>query len=206
MHNLTVLILERLMATVFLLILFITILYHNVVKGNHIPNSLSHNQSYLLYKVIAVTSDHHYFKKNNLFVFLSDNKYTIDKVLNMEKDNNLISAEVILKTESGRSVLKEGIPVISENIEQFQPSNKIIKDASNRLEKLNFTVFNNNITLTIYGKVDTFEKVFNLKLDIEKDTSTGQIKITPNKKVDIPNELTDIIEEVIFTPPPTLYK
>ena len=78
-----------------------------------------------------------------------------------------ISAEVILKSESGRSMASSDIPITSENIEEFQPSEQVTKDATNRFKQLGFAVFSNGLTLTIEGEKSLFEKVFKVKLTRE---------------------------------------
>jgi subtilase family serine protease len=81
-----------------------------------------------------------------------------------------ISAEVILRSKSGRSMDSSNVPITSENIEEFQPSEQVINDATNRFKQLGFAVFSNGLTLTIEGEKSLFEKVFKVKLTLEKWT------------------------------------
>jgi subtilase family serine protease len=116
-----------------------------------------------------------------------------------------ISAEVILKSESGRSMASSDIPITSENIEEFQPSEQVTKDATNRFKQLGFAVFSNGLTLTIEGEKSLFEKVFKVKLTLEKNGRTGRIEVRSDKQLSIPDSLSDIVEKVVFTPPPEFF-
>ena len=120
----------------------------------------------------------------------------------MVLDNETISSEVILKSKTGRS-LTEGIPITSENIKDFQPSQETINEAVEIFRELGFTVSPSNVTITIVGTKNLFEEVFNTKLQI-KTTDKG-ISIKPPRDLIIPNSLRHIVEKVIFIPPPEYF-
>jgi hypothetical protein len=116
-----------------------------------------------------------------------------------------ILAEVILKSESGRSMVKSNIPITSENIGEFQPSEQVIKNGTNRFKQLGFTVFSNGLTLTIEGEKSLFEKVFKVKLTLKKGGRTGRLDVRSDKQLSIPASLSDIAEKVVFTPSPEFF-
>ena len=85
---------------------------------------------------------------NNLYVdslFLYST-YNFKNINNIKKNNALanmikvttssISAEVILKSESGRSMTSSNVSITSENIEEFRPSEQVIKDATKHLKQM----------------------------------------------------------------------
>ena len=112
-----------------------------------------------------------------------------------------ILAEVILKSKSGRSMVSSDDNITSENIEEFRPSQQVIKDATDRLKKLGFTVISGGITLTIKGEKALFEKVFKVNLTFEKIGLAGKIEVHSDKQLSVPAGISDIVEKVIFTPP-----
>ena len=116
--------------------------------------------------------------------------------------NETISAEVILKSKTGRS-LTEGIPITSENIKDFKPSQETINEAEEKFRELGFTVLPANITITIVGTKTLFEKVFGTKLQIK--TIDKRISIRSMEDLTIPDSLRNSIEKVIFIPPPEYF-
>ena len=154
---------------------------------------------------------------NNLYVdslFLYST-YNFKNINNIKKNNALanmikvttssISAEVILKSESGRSMTSSNVSITSENIEEFRPSEQVIKDATKHLKQLGFAVFSNGLTLTIEGEKSLFEKVFKVKLTLEKKGRTSRIEVRSDKQLSIPAKLSEIVEKVVFTPPPEFF-
>ena len=152
------------------------------------------------------TSNEPFYKdKTNIIIFPPYYIDVQDDVIDVQKGNIDISAEVILKAKGGRSMINDNTPITSENIEQFQPSYDSIKNTADILEKLHFVVINNNLTITIQGKPDLFEKVFDVKLTVEKNMSTGKIAVTSDRELNIPDILTDMVEGVVFTPSPDFH-
>ena len=86
----------------------------------------------------------------------------------MEKQYaNKISAEVILKSKTNQSMVDTPDMVTSEHIEQFRPDSKTVEKAKNKLQELGFEVSSfSGITLTVVGKPELFEKIFDVKLTI----------------------------------------
>ena len=117
----------------------------------------------------------------------------------------IISAEVILKSKSGRSLARAGIAITAENIEEFSPAPETITEATRRLEELGFTVSQSGVTLTLLGKQLQFEEVFRTKLTLEKDEPTGGIIVHPSGELVIPDSLSNTVEKVVFPEPPEFF-
>ena len=116
-----------------------------------------------------------------------------------------ISAEVILKSNSGRSMVSSEVPITSENIEEFRLSVQVINYVTRYLKQLGFAVSSNGLTLTIEGEKSLFEKVFKIKLTMEKKGGTARIRVSLNKEPSIPDNLTEVVEKIVFTPPPEYF-
>ena len=118
---------------------------------------------------------------------------------------SLISAEVILKWEGGQSLVDADVPITSQNIADFRPSKKLLNDAISRFNKLGFDASSNGFTLTISGRKSLFEEVFKVKLTIDIAKNIRRINVRPETDLSIPHILSDIVERVVFTPPPQLF-
>ena len=114
---------------------------------------------------------------------------------------SLISAEVILRSKSGHSLVSEDTAVTSANVEEFYPSAETINNAASKLKSLGFDVSPSAISLTIIGKPVLFERVFDTKLATAK-TREGTV-INFDKEPRIPSSLENTVEKVIFPPPIT---
>lgn len=119
--------------------------------------------------------------------------------------SSTISAEVILKSKSGRSLARMDVAITAKNIEEFTPAAETIAKATRRLQKLGFTVAQSGVTLTILGKPAQFEEVFRVKLTLKKDEPTGGIIVHPDGELVIPDSLRDVVEKVVFPEPPEFF-
>lgn len=118
----------------------------------------------------------------------------------MTPDNEIISAEVILKSISGRS-LTDDVPITSKNIKEFQPSQETINETSQIISKFGFRVMPSNITITIVGSKSLFEEVFDTNLEIDATTKEVYVKKS-DRDLTIPSSLRNLVEKVVFIPPP----
>lgn len=118
----------------------------------------------------------------------------------MTPENEIISAEVILKSISGRS-LTDDVPITSKNIKEFQPSQETINETSQIISKFGFRVMPSNITITIVGSKSLFEEVFDTKLEIDATTKEVYVKKS-DRDLTIPSSLRNLVEKVVFIPPP----
>jgi hypothetical protein len=115
-----------------------------------------------------------------------------------------ISAEVVLKSKSGRSLVNEDFAVTSENIEEFSPTQETINKAIHGLKELGFSVPQTGITLTIVGNKTQFEEVFNIKLTLSRDKQKYGITVKSDREPAVPHVLKDVVEKVVFISPPEL--
>lgn len=116
-----------------------------------------------------------------------------------------ISAEVILKSKSGRSLVGKDVAITAENIEDFAPAPETVARATRGLQRLDFTVVQSGITLTIMGSPQQFETVFKVEITVEKDEETGNIIVHPEGEAAIPESLKDVVEGVVFPEPPEFF-
>jgi subtilase family serine protease len=121
----------------------------------------------------------------------------------MSNSDPIVSAEVILKSGTGRSLADEGVTITSENVHEFRPRPETITEASALLEHLGFTIPHAGITLTITGKLSQFEQTFQVKLNVRK-ADVG-IAVQTDKEATIPPSISHVIEKVVFVPPPELF-
>ena len=124
------------------------------------------------------------------------------------KKGQLISAQVVLKSASGKSV--DGKTAItSENIADYAPSPNTATSAAAGFREAGFEVGNmvgNSFSIT--APKSTFEKFFKIKLRAEE---RGDVKVTAAKgategyeiplKV-LPGNLSQLVDAVTFSPPP----
>jgi hypothetical protein len=123
----------------------------------------------------------------------------------MEQPDRTISAEVILRSKSGRSLTHPGAQVTAENVEEFEPAPETLTEAVHRFEELGFNVVQSGITLTLMGSLEQFETVFGVKLSIEKNIRTKQPFVHPEGELKIPESLSDVVETVVFPRPPEYF-
>lgn len=123
----------------------------------------------------------------------------------VQKTSPIISAEAILKSKSGRSLAHEDVAITAKNVAEFTPAPETIAKATSQFEQLGFTVSHAALTLTLTGKPELFEKVFKVKLNLEKEQQTGGVIVHPMGELSLPDPLRDVVEEVVFPEPPELF-
>jgi hypothetical protein len=123
----------------------------------------------------------------------------------MLKDSEEISAEVILKSRSGRSLADADAVVTAETLEEFAPAPETVIKATQCLKHLGFTVVHTGVTLTILGKKELFEDVFTIQLTLKEDEKTGSVIIHCNGDVSIPKSLKNVVKDVVFPEPPEFF-
>jgi hypothetical protein len=116
-----------------------------------------------------------------------------------------VSAEVILKSKSGRSLARPGVVITAENVEEFMPARETIAEATRHLQGSGFTVIQSDVTLTLLGKPAQFEELFGVKLTLEKHEPTGGITVKPDGELVIPDSLKNVVDEVVFPEPPEFF-
>ena len=123
----------------------------------------------------------------------------------MSKDSEEISAEVIVKSRSGRSLTDVDAVVTAETLEEFAPAPETVAKATTRLQQLGFTVVHTGVTLTILGGKKLFEDVFTVQLTLKKDEKTGSVLVHPKGDISIPKSLKNVVEDVVFPEPPEFF-
>jgi hypothetical protein len=116
-----------------------------------------------------------------------------------------ISAEVILRSRSGRSLSSPDEPVTAENVEQFGPTEATVAEARRRLEELGFVVPHSGVTLTVLGDAARFERVFGVKLAVEEDELAGDLAVRAEGEPVVPDSLAGVVEAVVFPEPPEFF-
>jgi hypothetical protein len=132
-------------------------------------------------------------------------KYSTGGVVMTQNISPILSAEVLLKSRSGRSMASPDVAITAENVEEFTPTPETIAEATKRLQELGFTVSQVGVTLTIEGELARFEKVFGVKLNVERDEAPGNVIVQPESELVIPESLKGVIEQVVFPKPPEFF-
>lgn len=114
----------------------------------------------------------------------------------------MLSSEVILKSKSGRSLTNEDGAITSENIDEYSPSDETILEAKQAFNKLGFSTPQSGITLTIVGQKSQFEKIFQIEITETRDETSNCMRIDYNKEPKIPPNIANIVEKIVFIPPP----
>ena len=115
----------------------------------------------------------------------------------------IISAEVILKSKSGKSFLATN-SVTSENIDEFLADKNTISQATIILEDFGFTALESETSISIVGTSNLFEKIFKIKIKINKD-DLGNLSVNLDKKPIVPMTLKNYVEAIIFPEKPEYF-
>lgn len=120
----------------------------------------------------------------------------------------IVTAEVILRSPDGRSILEAAEGVTVASIEKYRPGKKTIDEACEKLTTLGFEVVQIGVvSITISGERTTFERVFRTKLDRPVRGAPGdQRAIYQNRySIRIPEELQSQVAAVSFPIPPEFH-
>ena len=116
----------------------------------------------------------------------------------------LISAEIILKSKSGKSMLAPGVVVTSENVFEFAPKEDTMNKISEILQDIGFNVVCGMNSISIEGTKILFENIFKTKIIIEKkDKSFFEIKNDPPML--IPSSMKNYVEKIFFPEQPEYF-
>jgi subtilase family serine protease len=123
------------------------------------------------------------------------------------KEEREISAQVVLRPESGKS-FDGSTEITSANIQEYLPSSETIRRVRGAFISNGFDVepvYANSFAIT--AKAERFEEVFHTKLQmdethgvqvIQQDNTTGNELPLEG----LPKSIIPLIEAVTFTPPP----
>jgi hypothetical protein len=145
--------------------------------------------------------------KSKLFiVLLPFFSYISCKPLNrtISKSENMVTANITLKSESGASIFDKDAMVTSETIEQYKPSKSTIQKAKKALKSADFEVSTNGLGLFVSTNLENFEKVLNVKLMETK--SQNQTTFKADKKIVVPEQWKSIIESIDLSEPVEYFK
>ena len=145
--------------------------------------------------------------KFNCFTFLflfyiSFSCKTLPK--SVSKLENMVTANITLKSESGASIFDDVAMVTSETIEQYKPSKSTIQKAKKALKSADFEVSTNGLGLFVSTNLENFEKVLNVKLIESKSQNQTQFKT--EKKIIVPEQWKSIIESIDLSEPVEYFK
>lgn len=123
------------------------------------------------------------------------------------KKEKIISAQVILRPESGKSVTGQEA-ITSENIRDYLPSPESFQAAAQSFAAAGFEVSAAGPTgFSITAPASTFEKVFNTKVRSQEGGGVKAMRQDESEDYELPlrglsKEMSQHIEAVTFTPPP----
>lgn len=115
-----------------------------------------------------------------------------------------ISAEVILKSKTGKSMFEPGVVVTSENVSDFKPDETSISKVSDILCEMGFKISCGEHSISIEGSKILFEKIFKIKITIGKDKNQT-FKIKNNVPINVPSSLKNYVEKIFFPEPPEYF-
>jgi subtilase family serine protease len=122
-----------------------------------------------------------------------------------QETSPIISAEVVLQSRSGQSLLTTTEPVTSANVEVFSPTPEIVAKATQQLRSLGFAVLSTGITLTVQAEASLFESVFHVPIVLHRDAVTGTMQAEPSGEAIIPDDLSSVVEAIVFPQPPDFF-
>lgn len=103
--------------------------------------------------------------------------------MSMHLSDQTVSAEVVLKSRTGQSLMTTNTPITAANIDQLRPTQETISEAKRLFEAEGFTVISSGITLTFYGTRSQFVKLLGVNWE------EGSPKI--------PQNMTHLVERIV---------
>lgn len=123
------------------------------------------------------------------------------------KKEKIISAQVILRPASGKSVTGQDA-ITSENIRDYMPSPESFQAAAQSFAAAGFEVSAAGPTgFSITAPASTFEKVFNTSVRSQEGRGIEAVRKDKSASYELPlrglsGDLSRYVEAVTFTPPP----
>jgi phosphosulfolactate synthase (CoM biosynthesis protein A) len=121
---------------------------------------------------------------------------------------SIVTAEVILRTSDGRSILDATEGVTADTIAAYRVSKDVIDEVSRKLAALGFEVTEiGPVSVTIVGAPAVFESVFQTKLVLDADKAGGgrPAFYQAQNALQIPEELASLVVAVTLPVPPEFY-
>ena len=132
----------------------------------------------------------------------SSSKVNLPKSIAMS-DSATVTAQVILRTTSGRSLATDGASVTSETIHLYRPAKATVRKAKKTLEKAGFQVVVSDMTLSLSGSPDLFSRYFNTSFERVRSESAPFFK--PLSPLQLPADLSKLVETVAISTPPDFH-
>jgi hypothetical protein len=127
--------------------------------------------------------------------------------------SELVTAEVILRSADGTSILDAQEGITAANIAEYQVGKEVIEEASEKLTSLGFRVLQTGpVSLTISADKELFQRVFQAKIEPHStdlmDTKVRGVETTyyeAVQPVDIPEEFSSLVADVVLPTPPMFF-
>jgi len=115
----------------------------------------------------------------------------------------LVSAQVFLRSTSGRSLRESAGGPLSADLAPFRAKEADVAAVFRHFQSLGFTVYRDELglALTIEASPSVFAKVFRIPASQLSSTSAAE-----TTRLDPPNELREMIEEILVTPKPEFFQ
>jgi hypothetical protein len=105
---------------------------------------------------------------------------------------DLVTAEVVLRSPAGTSVVDATEPIDASTVGGHMPSQEAVAEAARRLAELGFDVAQGGpVTVTVRGEPELFERTFG---------TAG-----PGGEPEVPQGLRDVVAAVAFPQKPELF-
>ncbi len=124
-----------------------------------------------------------------------------------------VTAEVILRSTDGSSILDAKESITAENIEKYRIGKEVMEEATKKLEGLGFEVVQAGpVGVTISGDKALFESVFQTTLEARgaeiMGTKVSGVKASyyeATEPIKIPDELSSLVADVALPTPPEFF-
>jgi hypothetical protein len=118
------------------------------------------------------------------------------------KDETTASAQVFLRSSSGRSVRELATGPLPTDLSPYRASGTTVDAVVRHLEACGFQVFRDEmgLALTIQGQASVFVKVFG----VTRETVTS-VRADTTIRLRAPREIAEYVDEIVVTPKPELF-
>lgn len=120
-----------------------------------------------------------------------------------------VTAEVILRTRGGESLVDAGEPPTSENIDRYKVEDDVASEATKKLNELSIKVLQTGpVSLSISAEKEVFERVFQTRLGEVGGPGlgeTGSARYEAVAPIQVPRDLASLVAEVVLPIPPIFY-
>jgi hypothetical protein len=124
-----------------------------------------------------------------------------------------VTAQVILRSPAGTSVLDTQEAITAENVAKYRVGKEVIAEATKKLEGLGFQVLQAGPTnLTISGNKALFERIFQTSLEAQstevmgtKTSGAEAAYYRATEPIKVPDELSSQVAAVALPTPPKFF-